>query len=50
MAAGLEELHESAAAGLLLLAGAGSLAAYLGTFLFRLLGFWCDRTRHRGAG
>jgi hypothetical protein len=48
MTAGVEELHESVA-GLLLLAMAGTVAAYLATFLFRLLGVWCYRTRPRGA-
>ncbi len=43
--AGLEDLHRNAVSGVLLLAGAWLGVLFLGTFLFRLMGLWCFRSR-----
>jgi hypothetical protein len=43
--AGIEDLHRDAASGVLLLAGAWLGVLFFGTFLMRLLGLWCYRSR-----
>ncbi len=48
--AGVEDLHRDAASGVLLLAGAWFGALFLGTFLCRLMGLWCFRTRRPTPG
>jgi hypothetical protein len=47
--AGIEDLHRDAASGVLLLAGAWLGVLFFGTFLFRLLGLWCHRSRRPAA-
>jgi hypothetical protein len=43
---GVEDLHRDSASGVLLLVGAWFGALFVGTFLCRLMGLWCFRTRH----
>src|SRR5262249_2727702 len=47
---GLQHLHTAAFLGWLCLLAFGLSGMYWGAFLFRLLGFWCYRTRTPGLG